>query len=407
MASPPTAASQAWTEETQVKEEEERKPLTRIIEKATGQRVKDLTKPPKNSVPYTSTAARSKKVIKMQNRYARARPVPKGAKVPGVDDESAQVPFFLPSEKPAASFFATLDSNHRKSMSEYSRTLEGKNSDRKSNLRRQHAFIKVKSKRENVLNENEILERKTPKQKTSAHIGSNIIGDMLPVYDTFNDDFEDDLRNNNYDPSDLLTKRNVLLRKSQSMMALEKPSIKRSVSSGTFRESPVTPKLLERSGSGFNTLFSYNSANAQRRRRTFGRDPIQEVQSARDPEKFPVYDKKEIEQSLDEIDLLLPGVCISSPRRPSTVRPSTNMKPTRTPTYCSCCSLCDSPKSQIESPSPFELEHPDLFLQRRPRMSHHCTYCQTDDGKKLVQYAHGDVIKTFDWLSKNAKETPL
>lgn len=307
----------------------------------------------------------------------------------------------------AASFFATLDSNHRKSMSEYSRTLEGKNSDRKSNLRRQHAFIKVKSKRENVLNENEILERKMPKQKTSAHIGSNIIGDMLPVYDTFNDDFEDDLRNNNYDPSDLLTKRNVLLRKSQSMMALEKPSIKRSVSSGTFRESPVTPKPLERSGSGFNTLFSYNSANAQRRRRTFGRDPIQEVQSARDPEKFPVYDKKEIEQSLDEIDLLLPGVCISSPRRPSTVRPSTNMKPTRTPTYCSCCSLCDSPKSQIESPSPFELEHPDLFLQRRPRMSHHCTYCQTDDGKKLVQYAHGDVIKTFDWLSKNAKETPL
>lgn len=83
------------------------------------------------------------------------------------------------------------------------------------------------------------------------------------------------------------------------------------------------------------------------------------------------------------------------------------MKPTRTPTYCSCCSLCDSPKSQLESPSPFELEHPDLFLQRRPRMSHHCTYCQTDDGKKLVQYAHGDVIKTFDWLSKNAKETPL
>lgn len=71
------------------------------IEKATGQRVKDLTKPRKNSVPYTSTAARSKKVIKMQNRYARARPVPKGAKVPGMDDESAQVPFFLPSEKPA------------------------------------------------------------------------------------------------------------------------------------------------------------------------------------------------------------------------------------------------------------------------------------------------------------------
>lgn len=31
MASPPTAASQAWTEETQVKEEEERKPLTRIV----------------------------------------------------------------------------------------------------------------------------------------------------------------------------------------------------------------------------------------------------------------------------------------------------------------------------------------------------------------------------------------
>lgn len=71
------------------------------IERATGQRIKDLTKPPKNSVPYTSTAARSKKVIKMQNRYARARPVPKGTKVPGIEDESTQVPFFLPSEKPA------------------------------------------------------------------------------------------------------------------------------------------------------------------------------------------------------------------------------------------------------------------------------------------------------------------
>lgn len=306
----------------------------------------------------------------------------------------------------SASFFATLDSSHRKTMSDYSRTLEGKSQDRKPNLRRQHAFIKVKSKRECVLKENEMLENSRPKQRTTAHIGSNGIGDLLPVYDTFNDEFEDDLRNNNYDPSDLLTKRNVLLRKSQSMMALEKPSMKRSVSSGTFRESSVTPKL-ERSGSGFNTLFSYSSSSAPRRRKTLGRDPISEVQSARDPVKFPVYDKKEIEQSLDEIDLMLPGVCISSPRRPSTVRPPTNMKPTRTPTYCSCCSLCDSPKAQLESPSPFELEHPDLFLQRRTKLPHHCTYCQADEGKKLVQYAHGDVIKTFDWLSKNAKETPL
>ncbi|XP_061188401.1 uncharacterized protein LOC133196542 [Saccostrea echinata] len=407
MATPPSAASQAWTEETQVKEEE-KKPFVRIIEKATGQKVKDLTKPPKNSVPYTSTAARSKKVIKMQNRYARARPVPKGAKVPGIDDEATQVPFFLPSEKPAASFFATLDSSNRKTMSEYSRTLE-RSADRKPNLRRQHAFIRVKSKPKDVLQENEIFEsdKQKQKQKTTAHIGSNIIGDMLPVYDTFNDDFEDDLRNNNYDPSDLLTKRNVLLRKSQSMMALEKPLIKRSVSSGTsFRESPLTSKL-ERSGSGFNSLFTYNSSSAPRRRKACNTESITEVQSARSPEKFPIYEKREIEQSLDEIDLLLPGVCISSPRRPSTVRPSTNMKPTRTPTYCSCCSLCDTPKSQFESPTPFELDHPDLFLQTRSRRPHHCAYCQADDGKKLVQYAHGDVIKTFDWLSKNAKETPL
>ncbi|XP_056007269.1 uncharacterized protein LOC125664429 isoform X1 [Ostrea edulis] len=401
MAAPPSAASQAWTEETQVKEEE-KKPIVRIIEKATGQRVKDLTKPPKNSVPYTSTAARSKKVIKMQNRYARARPVPKGAKVPGQEQESSQVPFFLPSEKPAASFLATLDTNNRKTISDYSRTLE-RNAERKPNLRRQHAFIKVRSKPTDVLKENELFETENPRQKTTAQIGSNVIGNTLPVYDAFNEDFEDDLRNNNYNPSDLLTKRNVLLKKSQSMMALEKPSMKRSVSSGTsFRESPLTPKL-ERSGSVFNTLFTFNSASAPRRRR----EPVTEVQSARSPEKFPVYDKKEVEQSLDEIDLLLPGVCISSPRRPSTVRPSTNMKPTRSPTYCSCCSLCDTPKSHLESPTPFQLEHPDLFPQTRPRRSHHCSYCQADDGKKLVQYAHGDVIKTFDWLSKNAKETPL
>lgn len=36
---------------------------------------------------------------------------------------------------------------------------------------------------------------------------------MLFVYDIFNDDFEDDLRNNNYDFSDLLIKRNVFFRK--------------------------------------------------------------------------------------------------------------------------------------------------------------------------------------------------
>lgn len=91
------------------------------IEKATGQRVKDLTKPLKNSVPYTSTAARSKKVIKMQNRYARARPVRKGAKVPGVDDESTQVPFFLPSEKPAGSVVLKFKKNdkHRNMLISY------------------------------------------------------------------------------------------------------------------------------------------------------------------------------------------------------------------------------------------------------------------------------------------------
>ncbi|KAK3104376.1 hypothetical protein FSP39_000511 [Pinctada imbricata] len=127
----------------------------------------------------------------------------------------------------------------------------------------------------------------------------------------------------------------------------------------------------------------------------------------RSSDRLPIYDRRELDSSIDEIDIMLPGVCLSP--RPPSVRPSTKMRPSRTSTCCSCCSLCDTPKSQLfQTMTPFELQHPDIYKREKTKVLPHCAFCQGDEMKKnLVQYCHGDVIKTFDWLMKDAKETPL
>lgn len=180
------------------------------------------------------------------------------------------------------------------------------------------------------------------------------------------------------------------------MITLKKPNIKQSISNKTFQKSPITPKLLKKSNSKFNTLFSYNSTNTQKQQKTFKKNPIQKIQSTQNPKKFPIYNKKKIKQNLNKINLLLPKIYISSPKKPSTIQPSTNIKPTKTPTYYNYYNLYNNPKSQLKNPNPFKLKHPNLFLQKQPKISHHYTYYQTNNKKKLIQYTHNNIIKTFN-----------
>lgn len=116
---------------------------------------------------------------------------------------------------------------------------------------------------------------------------------------------------------------------------------------------------------------------------------ISRNESARSLNKVPIFDACELDEQ-NKIDGGLPGMCDITPRPVSKIQRS-----------CTCCSICEmtSPRSDNIPGNLCSFGSPDCS----------CTTCIYNSKEKpgLVQYKHGDVIKTFDWLNHYAKETAL
>ena len=103
--------------------------------------------------------------------------------------------------------------------------------------------------------------------------------------------------------------------------------------------------------------------------------------------RLPVFDLEELDVSLGPVSPGLPGMCEITPRPLS-----------KNPNNCTCCSIC-------EMMSPRSVD----FNNRNGHSNCSCEHCiySSKDKPGLVQYKHGNVIKTFDWLKQYAKETAL
>ncbi|OWF40292.1 uncharacterized protein LOC110463986 [Mizuhopecten yessoensis] len=131
---------------------------------------------------------------------------------------------------------------------------------------------------------------------------------------------------------------------------------------------------------------------------------------------LPVYDKSELDACNDQIDLLLPGFVSESPPRISSQ--SGAVLNLRTPNCCSCCSMCDSPgdfRFTIPGTTPTlnrksTRTGSNNGVLNAPHQQCECKQCHGENSmppNRLVQYRHGDVIKTFDWLTADSQETAL
>lgn len=137
------------------------------------------------------------------------------------------------------------------------------------------------------------------------------------------------------------------------------------------------------------------------------------IKSLQEPSKhpndlLPVYDLSELEADNSQVDLVLPGVCETTPRRPLG-RSATIVNPR---TRHSLGISYDVPVDlqlhrgsannvldEIVSDSP-------LNITKQTCDCHQC-HCLDLKSKPPVQYCHGDVVKTYDWLSADTKETSL
>ncbi|XP_071146452.1 uncharacterized protein [Mytilus edulis] len=118
------------------------------------------------------------------------------------------------------------------------------------------------------------------------------------------------------------------------------------------------------------------------------RIPVNPNNSAKELNRVPVFDPEELDSSINNsMDPGLPGMCDVTPRPLSKGQKS-----------CTCCSLCE-----IMSPRLIDF-NPNSKIQNCS-----CETCLFNSKGRtgLVQYKHGDVIKTFNWLERNGKETEL
>ncbi|XP_033724702.1 LOW QUALITY PROTEIN: uncharacterized protein LOC117314720 [Pecten maximus] len=177
----------------------------------------------------------------------------------------------------------------------------------------------------------------------------------------------------------------------------------------------VRPNANVEQNSKPQTLFN-NSNDAPPRQAPSGKSLCYHESFKRGGDLLPVYDKSELDTCNDQIDLLLPGVVSeATPRRSGQSGSAVN---SRTPNCCSCCSMCDGPGDfrflvpgatpTLNRKSSTSWENNGMF--GAPQQQCECRQCHEENGlppKKLVQYRHGDVIKTFDWLTSDSQETAL
>lgn len=336
-------------------------------------KVKNLSKSNTNTA-HASHKSRSQKVLQLKAKHFSDKPV---VRTNGQDDRplTTKPPlcpgaYFMPSENPTATLLTQINVGTNRlteSQNEYLDSLQNKPS--------------------------------TPRGVPTVDIGcggflsSAITNDITMTKRAF------------ISESQARERKQTALRKSQSM----------AVRPNANADQISKPHSLFNNSNESHTVFSSSNDSPPRPRPgTGGKSLCYHESFKRGGDLLPVYDKSELDACNEQIDLLLPGfVSEATPRKSS--QPSSASHP-RTPNCCSCCSVCDGEfRSMVPGATPTLNRKSTRAgstngIMGTPQQHCECRQCHEENGlpaKKLVQYRHGDVIKTFDWLTSDSQETAL